>query len=63
MSKSVRIEMTAHGVGRVWIDDVERTDVTSISFRSEPGGVNEVEIVEKHYPAKVTIVGPARDGG
>lgn len=61
MAERIRIEMTGHGKGRVWIDDVERKNVVSIQFKTTAGGINEVEILERHVPSAIDIVAPALD--
>lgn len=41
-----RIEMTAHGVGRIWLDGVEQKNVIGLRFESKPGGVNELTLTQ-----------------
>jgi len=50
----VRIEMTGHGQGKVYVDGAELTNVESVSFRSRGGRVNRVHVVL--YAAAVTII-------
>lgn len=38
----LRIEMTSHGRGRVWLDDVEVTNIKAVSFWT---GVDELNTV------------------
>jgi hypothetical protein len=53
---NVRIEMTGHGRGKVFLDDVEVKAVTAIDFSTQTGGLNELTL--KLYVEGATITGP-----
>lgn len=44
MTSHVRVEMQAHGHGRVWVDGVEVQGVTRVSFSAGVRATNKVQI-------------------
>ena len=54
---TVRIEMTAHGRGKVYLDGAEILRVESVSFRARAGHANRVHLVI--LTDQLTIVAPA----
>lgn len=57
MSNEVRIEMTGHGLGKVFIDGHEVEGVRTVKFVARGGVTNRVEI--ELAPKVVKVVGPA----
>ena len=59
MANKLRIEMTDHGRGSVYLDDVEVPDVMHVNLSCSAGGLNRAEInvtarvVEMQGPADV----------
>lgn len=56
-SADVRIEMSAHGVGRVFVNDRELKGVVRVEFSAAHGQPNTCTL--SLIPEKVTIQGPA----
>lgn len=53
----VRIELTDHGLGKVFIDGVEVPMVAEVRFRSRPGEANRVLLVV--HAKEITVDAPA----
>lgn len=56
----VRIVMSAHGRGTVWVDGREITDIDGFSFEASAGPDALNRLVLRLIPAHVEIEGPAK---
>lgn len=57
MVDKVKIELTAHGQGKIFIDGVEVHGVTGFSMKCSAGGTNELTI--SYMPHSIEIEGVA----